>query len=623
MPRKKQAPTQQRWLDLFLEFISHLKILSKELDHDEEVTLIDVLYESQWRYLQEVCEGLDRGIRFFVCLKARQLGISTISLAIDLFWLHMFPGIQGALITDDESNRDKFRAIIDYYLKSLPKSLRVGARKHNRNILVLKNGSMLDYLVAGKRSNNRTLGQSRAFNFVHGTEVGSWGSEEGYNSLISSLAQKHPHRLYMFESTAHGFNLFNNIWQQAQDDDLRKKAFFIGWFHNNAYRFERDTPEFNRYWTGELDPGEKIYCDEVKFRYGYTVQPEQIAWHRHKRTNEITSDDLMAQNFPWHEDEAFIMTGAAFFPMMRLSEDVKFLTANKPLFKGYRYHMGDNFLATVVEQVTRSSDADLRIFEEPDPQGVYVIGADPAFGRSDVNDQHALLVLRCYADCAVQVAEFATAQPDTYQFAWVLAHLAGSYRNVWVNLEINGPGPVVMQELKHIKQLINNGYLRADAMSKGMEQVFDAVRWYLYHRVDSVSGNYMYNWKTSQDNKLAIMNQLRDNYTLRSLRIRSLRMLEQMRTIIQDGGAIEADGKNKDDLVFALALANRAWIDWVRPSLIGLGDTYEVVTHRQQQARDKPQTTMVAHVVEDFFASKEKAREEAKYNKAWEGGIWR
>ena len=615
--------TDQRWLDLFLEFIGHLKILSKELEHDEEAALVDVLYDSQWRFLEQVCGGLDNGIRFFVCLKARQLGISTISLAIDLFWLHMFPGIQGALITDDESNRDKFRAIIDYYLKSLPKSLRVGVRKHNRNMLVLKNGSMLDYLVAGKRGNNKTLGQSRALNFVHGTEVGSWGSEEGFNSLISSLAEKHPHRLYIFESTAHGYNLFNTIWNQAKDDEIRKKAFFIGWWAHNGYRFEKNTPEFKQYWTGELDPGEKIMMDEVQFRYGVKIKPEQIAWHRYKRTNELTSDDLMSQNFPWHEDEAFIMTGSAFFPRQRLADDIKFIHDGKPLFKGYRYHMGDNFLATEVEQVTKVSEADLRIFEEPNPNGVYVIGADPAFGRSDVNDQHALMVLRCYADAAVQVAEYATAQPDTYQFAWMLAHVAGIYRNVWVNLEINGPGPVVMQELKHIKQLISNGYLKADAMAKDMEGVFEAVKWYLYHRCDSVSGSYMYNWKTSLDNKLAIMNQLRDNYTLRALRFRSIRLLEQMQRIVQDGGSIEADGRNKDDLVFASALANRAWIDWVRPSLIGLGEnTYVEVMERETRERDSPQTTMISSIVESFFKDKEQDHMNKKYDAAWKGGEW-
>ena len=169
------------WLPVVQDFCSHLTIDSKETGVGPLK-----LYRGQERFLHEVCDGLDHGIRTFFVLKARQLGISTISLALDLLWLSVHPGTQGALVVDDDGNREKFRVLLERYIGSLPRGLRVGIKAHNRHGLVLNNGSSLDYLVAGKKRGNITLGQSRALSFVHGTEVGSWGSEEGLASLISS-----------------------------------------------------------------------------------------------------------------------------------------------------------------------------------------------------------------------------------------------------------------------------------------------------------------------------------------------------------------------------------------------------------------------------------------------------
>src|SRR5215475_6052806 len=113
-----------QWLDPFLDFISHLTIISKEIEHDggdQAVPLLDVLYGAQRRFLREVTNGLDNGVHSFVCLKARQLGISTISLAIDCFWLCVHQGLQGALITDTDANKEAFRLQLEHYLLSLPR----------------------------------------------------------------------------------------------------------------------------------------------------------------------------------------------------------------------------------------------------------------------------------------------------------------------------------------------------------------------------------------------------------------------------------------------------------------------------------------------------------------------
>jgi hypothetical protein len=82
----------------------------------------------------------------------------------------------------------------------------------------------------------------------------------------------------------------------------------------------------------------------------------------------------------------------------------------------------------------------------------YVIGADPAYGSSDWADRFCIQVYRVYADGLEQVATFATSELNTYQFAWVIAHLAGAYKNSTLNLEVNGPGQAVINELRNLKR---------------------------------------------------------------------------------------------------------------------------------------------------------------------------
>ncbi len=255
------AKTNQRWRALFQDFLTHLKIDSK--DFDAPVSLAEQMFGSQKEFMNQTCDALDRGVRHVVVLKARQQGISTISLALDLFWLLVHPGLQGALITDTDGNRDKFRIILERYIESLPKSLRVGIKKHNRNNLVFDNGSVLDYIVAGVRKSG-SLGRGRALNFAHCTECSSWGDPEGVASLMASLSEKHPSRLYIFESTARGFNLFWDMWKNAQADKESQKAIFLGWWTKEDYAVKKGSDVYKKYWDGQVTPEEQELIDAIK-----------------------------------------------------------------------------------------------------------------------------------------------------------------------------------------------------------------------------------------------------------------------------------------------------------------------------------------------------------------------
>src|SRR3954468_488169 len=112
--------TATRWLPLFRKYIANLRIQSKHAESDPDGTGISLkMWTSQTRVLEEICQGLEDGIHIFYILKSRQLGVTTITLAILLFWLALHPNTIGCLVSDSDKNASKNRATIRKYMESL------------------------------------------------------------------------------------------------------------------------------------------------------------------------------------------------------------------------------------------------------------------------------------------------------------------------------------------------------------------------------------------------------------------------------------------------------------------------------------------------------------------------
>lgn len=581
-----------------MHFISKIRITSKELEGPTAI----IPYDAQKRFLQELAMGLQNDIHHFNCLKARQLGISTILLALDIFWLQMFPGLQGALIADTADNKETFRQTITEMLESLPAGYRVNVRTHNRNALVLMNGSRLQYMSAGK-AKNTGLGRSRALNFVHATECSSWKDEVGLASLRAALAIENPNRLYIFESTALGFNMFYDMHEEATESGIQH-AFFIGWWAKEIYRIKQDSPEYQRWWGVEpqMTPEEAALTEEVEELYGHTIVPEQWAWFRREASNK--SEQSLHSEFPTTERLAWQSTGFPFFNMKKVQQDELFIRNERVTFNGYRYELGDKFLAMKCRPTTSIDELELRVWENPRPEGRYVMGVDPAFGRDEDKDRSCISIWRCYADKVVQVAEFASPWPETRHVAWVMAHLAGCYRNCVINLEITGPGASVMQEMNYLRQQLQFGKLKEIAADLNPEWAIDQARWFLYHRPDSMGPGYMYNWKTTLENKLLLLNRFRDSYNTEEMIVRSVQLLDEMIKLVQEGSSIHASGRGKDDRVMAAALAHYAWAEWQRTSMMAEGETFNRSTAREAEVL-KAGRPVIDWIVPNWFAKAE------------------
>lgn len=585
----------------FYQFCNSLRIDTKERG---QILLGKHLMGSQRRCVNEIAEGLERGIHEFVTLKARQLGISTVSLAFDLYWEGKYNGISGALITQDEPARDKFRSILEMYHQGLPPKYKrrvKGGGFGNRNQVIFQNRSRLEYRVAGtKEKKTATLGRSSALSFLHATEVAFWGNADDIDSLEPTLAQENPDRFYHWETTANGFNHFWDMWHTAKDS-VTKKAIFIGWWTNEFYRARSNTDVFANYWgaSGRLSRDERTMVKEVRSLYQFEIDEEQMAWYRWYMHEKCSDNELtMWQEMPGTEYQAFVASGSQYFTGTAIGNAYRRI-ADQEKPKCCRFQMGATFSDTTIAAVSPKI-AQLRVWQEPVQGAHYCLGADPAYGSSDSADRYVLSVWRCYADAAEQVAEFCTPDLTTGAFAWAMVYLAGWYTPCVWNLEVNGPGQAVLAELQNL------GRERAIGPKDRrpiLEDALKSVSNYLFQRWDSLYRvpTAIHTISTYQY-KERYLGTYKDYFERGLLLVRSRDLIDEMKSLKRvDGSAPEASGRNKDDRVIAGALAIIAWNDQLRSKLMMMNETIAAVEKRKAQPiSNQPGSHLVAKLFQDI-----------------------
>ena len=609
----QELQSQDDWIEIFLKFISYLRIDSKELQAKDDRGSKLELWTSQKIFLKELAYGLSKGVRIFYVLKSRQLGISTISLAIDIFWLAMHSGTIGCLVVDTEANRETFRAVIRRYIKSFPpnffgKSFSIVKGGDNRNMMKFSNGSRLDFLVAGTRKNT-VWAESKGYVFGHLTEVSKFGDARGLDSFKESMASSHPNRLYIYESTANGFNHYRDMWLEAGRDSGHIHRMFAGWWSNDYNKIVRSDPRFQMYGEDPPTEDEQQQIDWVKKHNGMMISPSQLAWYRWRCSDTSVDMDSIHQLQPWNDEECFVKSGNSFFPMRVISDKIKALTDDLPPFQGFTYHLTNDFYTGVMERITtqdRLDEVELKIWEQPKEGHYYAIGMDAALGRTDDSDRNTVEVFDCYADKMVQVAEYGSNTEDTRQAAWVLAYLAGIYTNCRINVDVTGGyGVAIMNELDQLRQRMRSEMYSKLTGGHDWDDFLANASWYLYHRPDSMGAGYAKNWVWTMKTKFWASNSYRDSFSSDLIDIKSLNLLNEMSFVVRDGidlGApIGAKGRQKDDLVFAAVLAEVAWKEWFRPVMIQEGRTYAAVQAAENGEPRQLGSQVVQGIVTRFF----------------------
>lgn len=602
----------------FYDFLNQVTINSKDRG---PMILGQHLFEAQHRYFDAVFEALSEDIHDIKHLKSRQLGISTASRAFMLFWIGMFDGLKGYMILDTGEHKDEARLEIEDMVRNLPKDYDFpGIEISNRNTLKLTNQSTVIFTSAGIRETKASggLGRGSGVNFVWASEVCSWNNIEGFESFRNSLSTEFENRLYLYESTGRGFNQWYKIWNDAKRDPLHQKTHFTGWWGKNSQKIPRSHPDFAKYAFNPLSVEEKERVADVKERYGWEISLEQIAWWRrhidpasydNDEASAVEADSLQLIEQPWTEDDAFASSNSIFFDPKVLTKILKEQCSHK--CKQIAYYPGYSFIDMRVGPAPNRRTVMLKIWEEPDPDGVYIVSVDPAFGANASNDRSAIQVLRAYGDGLDQVAEYAWPLITTEQLTWVIAHLLGWYKNCYFVCELNGPGDAVWRGFKTLKKEVQQGFHNGMKLNDDFENIFSNVRSFIWQRSDSMMASMAMQIKTNSNVKVTIMEKTRDFLSNGMLTLKSFELLEELQSIERNGDEISAAGALKDDRVLALAFGVHYWQDSVRLRLSNQRITREgALAKRRLSIRDM-YSMFTSYTINDFFSKKEEARKTA------------
>lgn len=546
----------------FLKFCAALRIQSR----DEGLSPFRLL-GSQIYILDEICKGLAEGVSTFVILKSRQLGASTFFLALDLFWAFEHSGLLGVFATHEDGSRDQFRNQINLFLATLPKGYKVPDKQNNMNMLVLKNASLFRYLVAGQRTSANNLGRSGSANYLHATEVAFWGSEAELSSLNQLLSEIYPHRLYVYESTANGYNHYESMWRVATDSPAQR-AVFVGWWRDERNQFSESHPNYRLYMRQgtktPLTDREKRGIKEVREQYGEKIDAGQIAWYRHTLETKCRGDQAkMDEEQPWVAEDAFQATGSIFFNNAAMGEAMK-RAAKRNEMNAFSVVVPTRYadigaMEVVPLKQSMIDNADLRIWELPSTWGKYVIGVKAATGSGP--DETVISIWRVYADLAEQVAEYASDDISTLRAAMVLAYLCGLYHPIMWHVDVLGSGMSLLQEFDDLKKL---RHMMIGPDGPSMFNVIGRVREFYFRQPAAISGNVVRHWKTTLDTRRLLMDRFKNIIETDRGQVRSLACLEHMRKlVVTSGESIEATSNYDDSRPVAAALALYAWAEWL------------------------------------------------------------
>ena len=122
---------------------------------------------------------------------------------------------------------------------------------------------------------------------------------------------------------------------------------------------------------------------------------------------------------------------------------------------------------------------------------------------------------------------------------------------------------------------------------------------YIWRRNDTMGGmSNSIGWLTTSQSKERMLSYMKDLFERNMMAIYSPDTIEEMKTIVRDGGSIEASGRNKDDRVIAAALACAAYAEQVQPRLIAMKLTRQV---SRQHDDSTPEEVAVGRNVSDYL----------------------
>jgi hypothetical protein len=359
-----------------------------------------------------------------IILKARQLGLSTVSAAIVFNWILIFEGCSALVIAHDtETTQSLFEKIQDAWEWWPFKGLLNLKHASQRRLTIQETGSTVRIATA----RNVKSGRGRTIQAKHSSEMSFWEDPE---TLMSGLSKTMPRKhgtIDIIECTANGVgNLYWQMWTDAVAEKSDYVALFFPWWKHPEYVAEetgltyRDLDEYERWLFDELFADTMDVAERLL----------RVEWRRWAVVNECHgSDEEFQQEYPATADEAFLKTGRNVFPLDKLMENY----VPKRGIRGYLMPKAHGQYEFV-----RDPHGELTVFRYPSSDksfGDYMVAGDPT--SVVMGDAACIQVInrRTLEQVAVWHGRI-----DPVNFADKIIELGRYYNEAEVSTEIEGPG---------------------------------------------------------------------------------------------------------------------------------------------------------------------------------------
>ena len=445
-----------------------------------------------------------------IILKARQQGISTYC-AGRVFWKSYFTSYaRSVVMAHDSATSDALFAMSKNLIKNMEGELSPNELKSNAKEIIINSAAMPNKdATASYRlytAGSPEAGRGTTPTIAHLSEVAFWQHDSkilaGLFQGISSAAGTE----VILESTANGAQgEFYRLWKGAVAGDNEYVPIFLPWFITPEYR--RAAPE-----------GMELTEEEEALVEKYDIDKDQLYWRRLK----IAEGGKLKfqQEYPATADEAFIVSGSNVFNVEKLDalipQEVKSRRTWDPASKMLDDHREGN----------------LFIYEYPDWDTPYIIGADVALGVGQ--DYSAAVVMNNRYE--VQ-AIYRNNRIDPSLWGELLFYLGRYYNNAFLAVESNSMGIATLQKLDSM------GYVNLYKQTK-------------VANVSNEEGERL-GFRTTSATKPAIIGNLKNLIENEDILIPDPIVIQELKDYIAtETGKTEAAPGCTDDCVIALAICS-------------------------------------------------------------------
>lgn len=305
-----------------------------------------------------------------IILKARQMGFSTLTAGLILSQTATHKNKQAAIVAHQEDSTTNLFNMYKLMYQNLPAPIKPTQQASNAKELVFNNKSNtgLNSRIRCMTAGTGGVGRSFTINYLHISELAFWKSDVQETMLgLMQAVPNTPDSMVIIESTANGYEEYQERWEAAVKGESDFYPLFVGWNELDEYSMPYS--------------GFELTEEELSLKETYSLTNDQLQWRRWCIKNNCGGDiRLFKQEYPISPEEAFLTTGDCVFDqekiMARLSQ------IPDPLYRGYFTYDYDDTKERELKlqnpMFVKNKTGYISIYKEPVPNHSYTLCGDTA-----------------------------------------------------------------------------------------------------------------------------------------------------------------------------------------------------------------------------------------------------